>query len=232
MLLLRASIAKSAEINIRTVDGSSGAPVPHVVVTVRSLNLTNPVLSDLTTGVNGWTEALNLPKGLYQLSAGKSPSWFRSVRELFIEQDTRTVTLELKPKANIDTIEPPQPNPPFAQPENAEMALRVRLRSSSSKTPLVALRVLLRDSEGNREEWLQTDENGNIDVKLAEPPGFISFPVLIVAVDPTVYTFALVQDCRTPHELGILPRNAICMTVNHPVLDIEIPPLVSSPSDP
>jgi hypothetical protein len=223
LLLLQQPLLHATELRIRAVYASH-IGVSDLEVTVRSLeNATSP--QRYFTDSSGWTPFLKFPNGLYQVR-GIGKGFMNAVSEVFIDDSTTEVVLEMRTKPNIDGpgIDSPPSSPLLNQVTGPARKLSIHFHSIiAPKTSIARARILFRDSEGNGEKWIETDSSETIAVDLPEGPTFLALPMVILPIDRTIFAFVLLQDCSTSESLGIFPHGAVCVPIRNSSAEIEIP---------
>lgn len=217
LLLLRLSGLHAAELKVRAVD-ASGAGIPGIEVSVRCLDQADSSPERTLSDSSGWSKALKLAHGLYQIKAIGS-GFMRSVKEVYVNESTRDIVMEMRNDAIIDysLIKVPD-SQSFSKREQ-----RIVVRFISQTRALNGVRVLYRDSEGNNEKWYITDPSGRIAIDLPEGPTFIIQPTVILVVEGKVYAFELLRDCSTFKALGIFPQGVTCMQIHDSLTEIKVP---------
>ncbi len=223
LLLLQQPLLHATELRIRTVYASSTG-VSDLQVTVRSLE-TAASPQRFVTDSSGWTPFISLPSGLYQVR-GIGKGFMNAVKEVFVDDSTTEVVLEMRTKPNIDGpgIDFPWSPSLSKQVTGTERKVSVHILSSTPpKTPIARVRILFRDSEGNGEKWIETNSSGTIAIDLPDGPTFLILPMVIVPIDRMIFTFVLLQDCATSESLGIYPYGAVCVSIKNSSAEIDIP---------
>ena len=227
MILLQQQILHSTELKIRTVYASSTG-VSNLQVTVRNLEVETLPPQLFLTDSEGWTPYFKLPAGLYEIK-GVGKGFMNTVKEVFVDDSTKDVVLEMRTKSNIDytSIVTTQTQLLSKQPVGAERRLKVQFHSDTHPTKTISqMRVLFRDSEGNGERWLETDSTGSLNLDLPDGPAFLAMPMIVVPVDGSIYTFLILQDCGISKSLRFFPQGATCVPIENSIVEIEIPTTV------
>ena len=221
VIFFHLGILHAADLRVRAVD-PHGDGIADAAITVRSLATTEPgKVQELVTSALGWTRLLKLPSGLYQISVADR-GYMTSVRELFIDNSTHEIEIRMRPGSIIDLA---------ATNENSakqswHIALRFRFNDRKGE-PIIGARILLRDSEGNNQQWVQTDSAGRITVEVQDPPlSLVPGHVVVLPIQGIVYTFLLLNDdCSLSPELqsDFMPQGAKCVAVKDLSAEIDIP---------
>lgn len=228
--LLQQPLLHATELRIRTVYASHTG-VSDLEVTVRSLE-TAISPQRYFTDSSGWTPFFKLPSGLYQVR-GIGKGFMNAVREVFVDDSTTEVVLEMRTKPNIDGpgIDFPPSSPHTNQVTGAAQKVSIHFRSNiPPRKSIAGVRVLFRDSEGNGEKWIETNSSGTIAVDLPDGPTFLVMPMVVLPINRAIYAFVLLQDCSTSESVGIFPHGAVCVPIRNSSAEIEIPiPVPTSP---
>jgi hypothetical protein len=221
LFLLQQPVLHAAELRVRAVD-ASGAGIPGIEVAVRCLDQANSSPERILSDSSGWSKALKVSRGLYQIRAIGN-GFMRSVKEVYVDESTRDVVMEMRNEAIIDYSVIKAPDSQSFSKEGSDLKQRIAVRFTSQTEALDGVRVLYRDSEGNNEKWYVTDASGRITIDLTEGPTFIIQPTVILVVDGKVYTFELLQDCSTFKTLSIFPQGVTCMQISGSLTEIKVP---------
>jgi hypothetical protein len=221
LLLLHEQTLRAIEVRVRAID-ASGAGIPGIEVAVRCLDQAGSSPERILTNSSGWSKALKVSHGLYQIKAIGS-GFMRSVREVYVDESTRDVVMEMRNQANIDYSVTKAPDSQSFSKEDSDLEQRIAVRFILQTKALGGVRVLFRDSEGNNEKWYVTDPSGRITIDLPEMPTFIIQPTVILVVDGKVYTFELLQDCSNFKTLSIFPQSVTCKQISGSLTEINVP---------
>jgi len=224
MLLLQQQVLHSAELKVRTVYASS-AGVLNLKVTVRNLEVETLPQQLFLTDSERWTPYFKLPAGLYEIK-GVGKGFMDTVKEVFVDDSTNDVVLEMRTISNIDYVNiVTTPTPSLSKQDvGEERRLRVQFHSGTHPTkPISQIRVLFRDSEGNGEKWFETDSTGSVNIDLPDGPTFIVMPMIVMPLNRSIYTFVILQDCSKTESLGLFPQGATCVPIKNSIVDIKIP---------
>ncbi|MGP8173296.1 MAG: hypothetical protein ACLP7O_01960 [Terracidiphilus sp.] len=233
VVLLHIQILYAEELSVRILD-SSGFAMSKVELTVRSLDMVNANPLRSYTDLDGRTPAFRLSSGLYQITATRK-GFMNSVKEVFVDDSTEEIVLEMRVRSNIDVIVLKNPDTPSTtRPTNRDehqVGLKLIL-NQPPKSPIAGMRILFRDSEGNGQRWIQSDSAGRITIDLPEEPTYVVLPMVVIPIDRKIFIYLLLEDCATPDPLGIYPHGAICVPIKNSSATIEVPVTVSSESVP
>lgn len=221
LLLLHEQTLRAIEVRVRAVD-AFGAGIPEIEVAVRCLDPAGSSPERILTDSSGWSKALKVSHGLYQFKATGN-GFMKSVKEVYVDESTRDVVMEMRNEAIIDYSVTKAPDSQSFSKEDSDLKQRIAVRLISQTKALGGVRVLFRDSEGNNEKWYVTDPSGRITIDLPERPTFIIQPTVILVVDGKVYTFELLQDCSTFKTLSIFPQGVTCMQISGSLTEIYVP---------